>query len=324
MSIFDEQISRKPDNYPWAQKFIETAHSGFWTEKEFNFNSDIQDFKVNLTEQEREIIVRSLATIGTVELNLKKFWANLGNNLPKPSLFDLGYTLAHQEVIHGNAYSKLLEILGIDRAFEEILELDIIKGRESYLKKHLHKFHSDNRQQFIYSLILFTLFIENIALFSQFYTIMWFGKEKNLLKDTNKQVEYTSREEELHSKVGIKLINVIRSEHPEFFNKTLTDKVSYEAEQAIKYEFQIVDWIINGYGHETLNSELLKEFIKDRMNKSLKEIGFKKIFSIDKELLKKTKWFEELLLGNNMTDFFVSRPVEYSKSSQCFDESELF
>ena len=35
-------------------------HNGFWTDKEFNFQSDVQDFKVTLTEQEREMIVRCL------------------------------------------------------------------------------------------------------------------------------------------------------------------------------------------------------------------------------------------------------------------------
>ncbi len=27
--IFEEQISRKPDNYPWTQDFIEAMHNGF-------------------------------------------------------------------------------------------------------------------------------------------------------------------------------------------------------------------------------------------------------------------------------------------------------
>ena len=51
-TIFEEQVSRKPDRYPWTEQFIESMHNGFWTDKEFNFQSDIQDFKVTLTEQE--------------------------------------------------------------------------------------------------------------------------------------------------------------------------------------------------------------------------------------------------------------------------------
>ena len=322
--IFNEQITRKPDHYPWTQDFIASMHNGFWTHKEFNFQSDIQDFKVNLTDQERIIITRALSTIGQLEISVKKFWAKLGDNLPHPSLNDMGYVMANTEVIHGDAYERLLEVLGIDDSFEEILKLDMIKGRVNYLRKHLHKFHSDNKRQFIYSLILFTLFVENIALFSQFYTIGFFGRYKNLLKDTNKQVEYTSREENLHAIIGIKIINVIKSEYPEIFDDELKNKILHEAAEAVRYECQIIEWILNGYNHEKLNSLLLKEFIKNRMNDSLVQIGYDTIFEIDQELIAKTSWFDEQVLGNNMTDFFHSRVVEYSKNAQSFSEEDLF
>ena len=51
---------------------------------------------------------------------------------------------------------------------------------------------------------------------------------------------------------------------------------------------------------------------------------FAKPFDIDQDLIAETMWFEEELHGNNMTDFFHSRPVEYSKKSQSFDEDDLF
>ena len=322
--IIDEQITRKPDNYSWTQNFIEAMHNGFWTDREFNFQSDIQDFKVSLTGQEKEIIVRALSTIGQLEISVKKFWAKLGDNLPHPSINDMGYVMANTEVIHGDAYERLLEVLGIDDSFDEILKLDIIQGRVGYLRKHLHKFHDNNKKQFIYSLILFTLFVENIALFSQFYTISWFGRYKNVLKDTNKQVEYTSREENLHAMIGIKIINTIKEEHPELFDEELKKKIMHEAKDAIKYECQIIEWIVNGYEHEKLNSNLLKEFIKNRMNESLKQIGYDKVFEVDESVISETRWFEEQILGNNMTDFFHSRPVEYTKCSQSFDAEDLF
>jgi ribonucleoside-diphosphate reductase beta chain len=322
--IFEEQISRKPDYYPWTQDFIEAMHNGFWTDKEFNFSSDVQDFRVSLTEQEREIVIRALATVGQLEISVKKFWAKIGDNLPHPSINDMGYVMANTEVIHGDAYERLLEVLGINDAFDNILKLDIIKGRVNYLRKHLHKFHADNKKQFVYSLILFTLFVENTALFSQFYTISWFGRYKNLLKDTNKQVEYTSREENLHAMIGMKIINVIRKEHPELFDEALEEKIRHEATDALKYEMQIVEWIVNGYGAEKLNSDILNEFIKNRLNESLQQIGYKKIFEVDDEMLAKTTWFDEQVLGNNSSDFFHSRPVEYSRKSKSFAEEDLF
>lgn len=324
ITIFDEQVSLKPDRYPWTGQFIEAMHNSFWTDKEFNFQSDVHDFKTKLTKDEQDIIVRSLATIGQLEISVKKYWSKLGDNLPHPSINDLGYVMANSEVIHGRAYSRLLEVLGINDAFEDILKLPIIQGRVNYLKKHTHKFHADNKRQFIYSLILFTLFVENISLFSQFYTINWFGRYKNLLKDTNKQVEYTSREEDLHAKIGIKIIQVIKEEYPELFDEELKTKILYEAEQAVKYECEIFEWIIGDYNEDKLNAALGKELVKKRMNDSLVEIGYPTIFEVDSELLKKTYWFDEQLYGNNMTDFFHSRATEYSKKSQSFGEEDLF
>jgi len=230
----------------------------------------------------------------------------------------------NSEVIHGRAYSRLLGVLGIDEAFEEILKLPMIRGRVNYLKKYTHKFHADNRKQFVYSLILFTLFVENISLFSQFYTINWFGRYKNLLKDTNKQVEYTSREEDLHAKIGIKLIQVIKEEFPDLFDEEMKNKILYEAEQAVKYECEIVEWIVNGYSDDKLNTELVQEFIKKRMNDSLISIDYPAIFEVNEDLIKKTDWFDEQLYGNNMTDFFHGRATEYSKKAQSFGEEDLF
>ena len=82
--------------------------------------------------------------------------------------------------------------------------------------------------------------------------------------------------------------------------------------------------MVNGFDEKGLSGSILKEFIKNRINESLEQINFKKAFEIDKALLKDTVWFEEELLGNNATDFFHTRPVEYSKNSQTFDAEDLF
>jgi len=324
MSIFSEQISRKPNRYPWTDQFIEAMHNGFWTDKEFNFKSDIQQFKVELNDQEREIIIRTLSAIGQIEVAVKTFWAKLGENLPHPSLCDLGYVMANTEVIHNNAYERLLDVLGLNDIFEENLKLEWIQGRVKYLRKYTHKFYKDSKKQYLYALILFTLFVENVSLFSQFYIINWFARFKNVLKDTDQQVKYTRNEENIHALVGIKLINTIREEHPELFDDELTERIKHEAQEAFKSESKIVDWMINGMSEENLSAPILKEFIKNRINESMDQIGFSKVFEIDEALLSKTVWFDEELLGNNMTDFFYSRPTEYSKKNQSFSEDDLF
>ena len=324
MSIFEEQQSRKPNLYPWTEQFIESMHNGFWTDKEFSFTSDVQQFKTELDDQQREIIVRTLSAVGQIEVAVKTFWAKLGENLPHPALQDLGYVMANTEVIHNNAYERLLTVLDMEDVFEENLKLDFIQGRVSYLRKYTHKFYKSSKKQYLYALTLFTLFVENVSLFSQFYIINWFARYKNVLKDTDQQVKYTRNEENIHALVGMKIINTIREESPELFDEELEERIRGEAVDAFTAESKIVDWMINGIDEPGLNATIVKEFIKNRINSSLDQIGFEPVFEVDDSLLESTMWFEEELLGNNMTDFFHSRPVEYSKKSQSFDEDDLF
>ena len=83
--------------------------------------------------------------------------------------------------------------------------------------------------------------------------------------------------------------------------------------------------MVNGIDEPSLSAPILKEFIKNRINESMKQIGMKEMFEdIDQVLLEKTMWFDEELLGNNMTDFFHSRPTEYAKKNQSFGEDDLF
>lgn len=314
--LFEEQISRKPDLYPWAKEFIDAIWQGFWTPDEFNFRSDYSQFKVDLTPEEQQVIVKTLSAIGQIEVAVKTFWAKLGDNLPHPSIRDLGFAMANSEVIHNLAYEKLLDVLQLTHVFEENLNEEVIRGRVNYLRKYLQKTYKNDKKQYIYSIILFTLFVENVSLFSQFYIIMHFNRNKAVLKDCAQQVQYTRNEELLHAQVGIRIINTLRSEYPDLFDEELNKRIVQECVESLKAEAKVIDWILDGYSVPGLNADILKTFIAKRMKDSMDSIGFDSSEIIyDPALASISYWFDEELLGTNMTDFFQKRPVEYSRGS---------
>ena len=319
--IFKEQISLKPNHYPWAKDYIDTFHKGFWTSNEFNFKTDVAQFNKELTEQEQQMLVRAMSAIGQIEVSLKTFWSKLGENLPHPILNDLGITMGNTEVIHGAAYSKLIESLGMEDQFEKNLEEDILKGRVEYLKKYLKTFSDDEKEQYLYSLMLFGIFVENVSLFSQFYIGLYFNRFRGIMKDTAQQIDYTLHEEDLHSQVAIKLINTIIEEYPELRSKDLEDRVTEECQLAIQYESKVIDWIVGDYEGENISAQILKDFIKDRMNKSLGKINFNKIkFDVDPRSKVAYSWINEEIYGNSRTDFFNKKPTAYAKANQAFDD----
>jgi ribonucleoside-diphosphate reductase beta chain len=325
MSLFDTQVARKPNHYPETQKFIEAIQNGHWTVREFSFKSDYAQFN-QLPAAEQQVIVRAVSAISQIEVAVKTFWGKLGEHLPQPAMVDLGYVMANNEVIHNEAYEKLLSVLGLESVFEENLKEEVIGNRVKYLRKYLDKNYADDRKQFIYSIALFTLFVENVSLFSQFYTLMHFNRFKNVLKDTAQQIQYTRNEETLHAQVGIYLITKLREEYPELFDEELITKIVQETSEAFKAESKVIDWFMSGYEAEGLSAPILKAYIKQRINESMETIGFPKLEQTQEELelLHHTKWMEEETLGANMTDFFHKRPVEYSKNNRSFDIEDIF
>ena len=324
MTIFDEQIARKPNRYPWAQEYIDAMWAGHWTPNEFTFTSDLQQYKTEMTVKEQLIIKNTLSAIGQIEISVKKFWTKLGDTLPHPALSDLGITMGNIEVIHNNAYEKLLDVLQLQDIFEENLKLDIIQGRIKYLRKYLDKNYENDKKQFVYSLILFTLYVENVSLFSQFYIINWFNRYKGLLKDTAQQVAYTAKEETLPGLAGVKIVNTIRQELPELFDAELEERIIHEAKESYNAEAKIIDWMIGDYKDSKISADILKGYVQKRLNDSLEMIGFKKIFNVSQEIIDLTMWMDEDVMGNTMTDFFHKRPVEYSKKTQSITFDDLF
>lgn len=322
--LFTEQVSRKPNLYPWTQQFIDAIWESFWTPNEFNFRSDYSQFHTELTDEQREVIVRTLSAIGQIEIAVKTFWANLGRNLPHPGLTDLGFVMAQNEVIHNQAYEKLLDVLHLQDVFEKNLQEDVVAARVNYLRKYMDKVYEDDRKQYVYAIILFTLFVENVSLFSQFLIVMHFNRFHNVLKDTAQQVEYTRNEEQLHAQVGIKIINTLREEYPELFDEALEARVREEAMAALAAESNVIDWIMGDYREPNLNPEILKAYIANRINGSLADIGFDVTVPVDTSLLPPTRWMDEESLGGTITDFFQKRPVDYGKGTQSFDAGDLF
>lgn len=324
MGLFEGQVALKPDHYPWAKEFINTFWHAFWTPDEFNFKSDLSQFKTELNPEEQQVIVRTLSAIAQIEIAVKSFWGKLGENLPHPSISDLGFVLANTEVIHGMAYRKLLDVLGLDAIFEENLKEDVVRGRVDYLRKYLRKVYKDDRKQYVYALILFSIFVENVSLFSQFYIIQHFNRFKNVLKDTSNQVNYTQLEEKQHFQVGVKIINTLREEYPELFDTDLECRILEEVAASIDAEGKIVDWILGSYDVPHLNARIVKAYITNRMNDSLEAVGFERVLTTDKEALDEAFWFIEEENANKKVDFFHKRPTDYAKNNKTYSVDELF
>jgi ribonucleoside-diphosphate reductase beta chain len=322
--IFEKRVNLKPYEYPQLYEYVPAIRHSYWIHTEFNFTSDIQDFKTRLTPLEGNAIKNTMLAISQIEVAVKSFWGDLYHRMPKPEIGSVGSTFAESEVRHADAYSHLLEILGLNKEFKALKKKTVIMKRVQYLETALRNSKSDSDKEYAEAVLLFSLFIEHVSLFSQFLIIMAFNKHKNMLKGISNVVEATSKEEQIHGDFGIDLIRILQDEHPEWFTAKYKGRIQQMCKDAFDAECDMVDWIFEDGELDFLPKEVVNEFIKNRFNNSLESVGIEKVFDINQELVAQTEWFDDEIIGTKHGDFFVKRSINYSKRTQSITSEDLF
>ncbi|MGY3777022.1 ribonucleotide-diphosphate reductase subunit beta [Helcococcus sueciensis] len=322
--IFKPRKNLKPYEYPELEKYKEAIQHSYWLHTEYNYTSDIQDYKVNVKDHERTAIKNSMLAIAQIEVDVKEFWGDLYKRLPKPELANVGHTFAESEVRHSDAYAHLLELLGLNNEFEKIDEIPALRNRVNYLRKHNEYARTGNDRDYAIAILLFSAFVEHISLFSQFLIIMSFNKYSNLFSGISNAIEATSKEEQLHGEFGVELINTIREEKPKWFDDSMANDIYDLVKEAYKSEHEVLDWIFEDGELEFMPRYTVEEFIKNRLNNSLEAIGLERIFDVDEKEVEKTDWFDDEVVATKHVDFFEKRSVNYTKRSRSITADDLF
>jgi ribonucleoside-diphosphate reductase beta chain len=322
--LFKKRTNLKPYEYPELIEYVTAVRESYWLHTEFNFTRDIHDFHVNATPAERKTITNALLAIAQIEVAVKTFWGDIYKRMPKPEIGAVGFTFAESEVRHMDAYSHLLEILGLNDEFKRVPKIPPLAQRVTYLEKVLMRSRVSDDREYAEAVLLFSLFIEHVSLFSQFLIIMSFNKHRNLFKGISNAVEATSKEEQIHGLFGADIVRIIRTEHPDWFDAA-QEKIVYEmCKEAYEAECAIIDWIYEEGELPFLPAPVVKEFVKNRFNASLERVGLKAQFSVSPALVESTRWFDDEVIASKHVDFFDKRSINYSKRQAPVTGDDLF
>ena len=322
--IFTERKNLKPYEYPELLDYTDSIRNSYWIHTEFNFSGDVQNFKVDTTQVEKSIIKKTMLAIAQIEVEVKTFWADAYTHMPKPEIGSVGMTFAESEVRHMDAYSHLIDILGLKEEFEELTEVPAIRDRINYLDKYLEGTQSEDKEEYVMSLLLFSTFIEHVSLFSQFLIMTSFDKYEKKFKGIANAVEATSKEEQIHGLFGVELVNTIKEENPDLFGDEFDERVKEACEKAYEAEMKMLDWIFSEGELDFLPRKYIDEFLKDRFNNSLENVGVNPIFDTNRELLNETKWFNEDIMMTKHNDFFAKRSTTYNKNTKSVTADDMF
>ena len=311
MSLIKERNYYKPFEYQTAFEFYKDQHRAHWLADEIPLASDLNDWKLKLSETEKNLIGNILKSFAQTEVHVNDYWSSkVSQWFPKPEIVAMTSTFGAFEAIHAEAYARLNEELGLDD-FQAFLEDEAAKNKI----ERLLETKSETLEEKAQSLAIFSAFTEGVNLFSSFAILMSF-QLRNLMKGTGQIVAWSVRDESLHSKAGCWLFRTLLEENPELNSPQLRASVIEACELSVQLESDFIDKAFEMGDIVNLNKEQLKNFIKQRANEKMVELGYQSIYNdIDPNLLKQMEWFGHLTGGVEHQDFFSQRPTSYAKST---------
>ena len=315
--ITDRRDFYKPFEYQEAFDFYLDQQRSHWLADEVPLASDLNDWKQKLTESEKNLIGNILKSFAQTEVHVNDYWSSkVSQWFPKPEIVAMTSTFGSFEAIHAQAYARLNEALDLED-FKAFLE------DETALNKieRLTETPMDTLNERAQSLAIFSAFTEGVNLFSSFAILMSF-QLRNLMKGTGQIVEWSVRDESLHSKAGCWLFRTLLGEMPELNTEDLRNKVTEACHLSVQLEFDFIEKAFEMGEVEGLNMDQLKNFIKARANEKMIELGYNAVYNdIEPNLLKQMEWFGHLTSGKTHQDFFAGRVTDYAKSTS--DWSDL-
>jgi ribonucleoside-diphosphate reductase beta chain len=321
-NLLHERIVYKPFEYPQAYEYWLSQQQAHWLHTEVPMMSDLTDWNSNLNATEKNIIGSILKGFAQTETVVNDYWSGLVTKwFRKPEVIMMATTFGSMETVHAEAYSLLNETLGLDN-FSEFLEDESTMAKIENLMFVRDSFNSKkDLHEIAKSLAIFSAFTEGVNLFSSFAVLLSF-KMRNKLKGVGQIVEWSIRDESMHSEAGCWLFRTLIEENPFLKTKELEAAINEAALLSLKLELDFIDKVYELGDLEGCPKYDLQNFIKNRVNTKLGDLGYNPIITdIDMTAVERMKWFDHLSAGKQHTDFFANRVTNYSKGHMTWDES---
>ena len=301
----DNRYTVFPLKYENLWSLYKKAQMSNWTAEEIDFSKDMEDWK-GLSENEQRFIKYVLAFFaGSDGIVFENINNNFADEVHCSEALSFYAYQCHNEMVHGETYSKLIDKYITDgkekaQLFNAINTIPCIKKKADWALKWF-----DKGRPFAERLFAFAC-VEGIFFSGSFCAIYWL-KKRGLMPGLTFSNELISRDEGLHQEFAVELFKMLRHKPSGHVLQAIVREAV-----AIEKEFIIDALPCSLIG---MNAQKMSEYIEYVSDRLLKQIGQQPIFNS-----KNPFEFMELISLEGKTNFFEKRVGDYGKVDVAEDE----
>jgi len=318
------QLLNSPNQ--WAIKMWRDGNANHWNPLEVDMSTDIKQWNSSaLSEDEKILVKRTLGLFSAGEslvshsiASVERLFITDGCCRQYLARKDFEESLHNMTVnVCCAAYS-----LNIEEVSEAYKNIPTVKKKIRFLKSALDSFGPDFNiktnagiQQFVKNMIIVYLLMEGTWFFNSFAAIMALCRQ-NKLPGLYDQIKFTLKDEDLHVKFGIQVVNQIKEEYPKIWTRDFQEEILEILKTGLELEIAYSKEVVPN-GILGLSSDMMVEYSMFLANIRLTAIGLPELYPGAKNPF---GWLVETQDLPGMAAFFERREKEYQHSCNLEDD----
>lgn len=315
MTILDPRLAYRPFNYPWAfELFQKQSRELFWSPDVISFADDIQDYK-DLPEVEQEFIRKIFTFFVQADADVSAHYVNRYlPEFPQPEVRMMLLAFANMESTHIDAYSKLVESLGLGD-YDGFLKYPEMREK--------HEFLEDQGvgtwiELLMRDIAVGSAFGEGLQLFGSFAMLLSYP-QRGLFKGMRDVVAWSLRDETLHVKGMVQIFKTLREEYPDVWTDDFKRTIYQACRDMVELEDRFISLVYtDGLRLPNLSKESLHEYIRYLADHRLGQLGLKPNYYVKSNPI---EWMDMFTLDLK-EDLFNNTGTSYQHST--FDTEALW
>lgn len=299
-------------HYPEAVDFTNKQLKIFWLPDEITVEKDVQDILTNMTEAEKHGVITVLRLFTLYELKAgADYWCGrFMRTFKRPELLRMASAFGMFELaVHKVFYNKINEALHLntDDFYLSYVNDDMLKSRMEFIDDSIRD------KDDLYSLAVFSM-VEGAILYSSFAFLKHFqSKGKNKLLNIVRGINFSVRDEALHSLAGAWTFRTLKEEVKLKGERleALNERIKEAAKQIYEHECRVVGMVFEKGEIIGASKESLKTFVASRLNACLVELGIPVLFEVKENPI--ATWFYDSINQFSFNDFFSGIGNSYQR-----------
>jgi len=306
MPLLEESKTYKPFQYAWAVEAAIDHEKIHWGEWEAKLQEDVaqwQGGKLSAQEKHHITQILKLFTQSDVAVGrnyLEYYIPKFKNNEIRAMLS----SFANREFVHQRSYALLNDTLGFpEDEFSAFLEYKVMKDKVDFMGDIDMHSHAGTGLAIARSVMN-----EGMSLFSAFIMLLnyqRYGKMKGMCEI----VEWSIRDETMHTEGMVKLFREFCDEHPKIVTDEFKKQIYDMFRMGVALEDKVIDNAFEMGEVEGLTAHDVKQYIRYLADRRLIQLGLKGNWKVKENPL---DWLEWVLNGASHKNFFEGTVTDYN------------